>query len=411
MGPRLDGNNDLSIGYAIVVDPDGELSKEPSVPVSKLAQAPVVSKSEQVWFPLMGVIGSIVDVPPLLPEPVEPPGPPEPPPPVVAIGLTPAHPNPTASVRARGKFGNRLEELDEIDEIDKRIVLLRRWGPRLRAAPLSATQGLSTRDYTAPGHRPLATSGAQDWVDATGETVPRWSIMTTPRTSDRNLAPTPLLVVAGLWLSSAAFGIGCGGGLKYKVDDTALDAVPAGERQDVFAAQNEVEIARSEQRTAKSQMDQLDRDLDVAKNEKKQADLEVEKAATEQESANASHDENLANSSKHGKEVADLGVKVSTAKLDWLDQKGDWLKAASKAAEAHQEAAQAKVELEKAKLAKQKGIKPGSDFSVDNYQDQWKDKNDDWQSAKKKADSEEKDTKEREEKWKDISTQQAKMKG
>src|ERR1022692_510032 len=409
MGPRLEGNSDLSIGYAIVVDPDPELSKVPSVPVSKVAQAPLVSKSVQVKFPLMGVMGSVVPPePPWAPEPPEP-GLPEPAVPEVAIGLTPAHPKPAARMRAsaRGKFGNKLEE----DEIDKRIVLLRRWGPRLREAPLCATQGLSTRDYTAAGRWPLANSDAQDWVDATGEPVPRWSIMNTPRTGDRNPARTPLLFLAGLCLTGAAFGIGCGGGLKYKVDDTALDAVPAGERQDVFAAQNEVEIARSEQRTAKSQMDQLDRDLDVAKNEKKQADLEVEKAATEQESANASHDENRANSAKHGKEVADLGVKVSSAKLDWLDQKADWLKAASKAAEAHQEAAHAKVELEKAKLAKQKGIKPGNDFSVGNYEDQWKDKNDDWQSAKKKADSQEKDTKEREQKWKDISTQQAKMKG
>jgi hypothetical protein len=214
-----------------------------------------------------------------------------------------------------------------------------------------------------------------------------------------------LLFAIGLGLA------GCGGGLKYKVDDTSLDAVPSSERQDVFAAQNEVEIAHSEQRTAKSQLEQLERDLDVAKNEKKQADLEVEKAATEQESANASHDENRANASRHGKEVADVGVKVAQAKLDWLDEKEDWLKLASRAADAHQDAALAKVELEKAKLAKQKGIKPSGDFSFDNYQDQWKDKNDDWQSAKKKADAEEKDTKEREEKWKSASAEQGKMKG
>ena len=45
------------------------------------------------------------------------------------------------------------------------------------------------------------------------------------------------------------------------------------------------------------------------------------------------------------------------------------------------------MELEKAKLAQQKGIKPSGDFAVGNFEDQWKDKNDDWQSAKKKADS------------------------
>jgi hypothetical protein len=237
-------------------------------------------------------------------------------------------------------------------------------------------------------------------------------IMTISPTGARNRVVTPLLLAAGVWLAGAALTLaGCGGGLKYKVDDTALDAVPAGERQDVFAAQNEVEIAHSEQRTAQNQLEQLDRDLDVAKTEKQQADLEVQKAATEQESANASHDENRANASRHGKEVADEGVTAAQAKLDWLGEKKDWLKAASKAADAHQDAALAKVELEKAKLAKQKGIKPSGDFSVGNYEDQWKDKNDDWQSAKKKADSEEKDAKSSEEKWKNASAAQAKMKG
>jgi hypothetical protein len=223
------------------------------------------------------------------------------------------------------------------------------------------------------------------------------------RLSFRQVSPLALLCVIGI--------AGCGGGLKYKVDDSAIDSISAGDKQDIFAAQNDVEIARSEQRTVKTQLDELDRERAVAKNEKDQAALEVEKSGTEQESANASHDENRANAARHGKEVADMGVKVSDTKLEWLDQKGDWLKASSRAADAHEGAAQAKVELAKAKLAQQKGIKPSGDFSVGNFEDQWKDKNDDWQSAKKKADSEQKSTQEREAKWKDISTQQAKMKG
>ena len=205
---------------------------------------------------------------------------------------------------------------------------------------------------------------------------------------------------------------GCGGGLKYTVDDSSLDAVPAGERQDVFAAQNDVEIARSEQRTAKSQLEAAGaRSFDVAKNEKNQADLEVEKAPTEQEGANASHDENRANASRHGKEVADLGVKAAQAKLDWLDEKEDWLKAASQRRRRASGCGAGQGGARKSQARQAKGIKPSGDFSVDNYQDQWKDKNDDWQSAKKKADSEEKDTKEREEKWKSVSAEQGKMKG
>src|SRR5580692_1112971 len=90
----------------------------------------------------------------------------------------------------------------------------------------------------------------------------------------------------------------CGGGLKYRVDDGALDAVPAGERQGVFTAQNDLEVAKSEQRTADSQLESLDRDKDIAKTEKQQASLEVEKATAEQEGAVQSRDENRANAAK-----------------------------------------------------------------------------------------------------------------
>lgn len=228
--------------------------------------------------------------------------------------------------------------------------------------------------------------------------------LSTPhRVSPLGISPLVLLCVIGV--------VGCGGGLKYKIDDSAIDSVSSGEKQDIFAAQNDLEVAHSEQRTVKTQIDELDRERSVAKNEKEQAALEVEKAGTEQESANASHDENRANGARHGKEIADMGVKVSATKMEWLDEKEDWLNASAQAADAHAVAAQAKIELAKAKLAQQKGIKPSGDFSVGNFEDQWKDKNDDWQSAKKKADSKQKSTQEHEAKWKDISAQQAKMKG
>ena len=53
----------------------------------------------------------------------------------------------------------------------------------------------------------------------------------------RRLSPLGLLCVIGI--------AGCGGGLKYKVDDSAIDSISSGEKQDVFAAQNDLEVARS----------------------------------------------------------------------------------------------------------------------------------------------------------------------
>ena len=218
-----------------------------------------------------------------------------------------------------------------------------------------------------------------------------------------------LLLAVFVLVGAAATG--CSSGLKYKVDDAALDSVGSGEKQGVFNAKNDIEIARSEIRNADSKLEALDRDRDVAKNEKKQAELEIDKAATEEESAVAARDENRHNAAKHGKEVAAFGVKVADSKLEWLDQKEDALKADRKAAEAHQKAAEAKTELEKAKLAQQKNIKPDSDFSVGDFEGQYKDKNSDWESAKKDAASEGKKAAEREQKWKDLVAQQAKMRG
>jgi hypothetical protein len=250
---------------------------------------------------------------------------------------------------------------------------------------------------------------------ATIATIPAYGANVAARFRDAPEFVTMLAMRNARWilvtLLLVAALTACGGALKYHVDDGALDAVPAGDRQGVFAAQNELEIAKSEQRTADSQLESLDRDKDIAKTEKQQASLEVEKATAEQEGAVQSRDENRANASRHGKDAADLGVKAADAKLDWLDEKKDWLKASRAAADAHVLAAQAKVEYEKAKVAQAKGIKPDSDFSVGNYQDQWKDKNSDWESAKKKATSEEKDCKDSEKKWQDLVAQHQKMSG
>jgi hypothetical protein len=377
-----------------------------SLPVLKEgAPAGHVLRSVQVKLPLIGVMGTGPDPPaPVLPPVwLLPPLPLllPPAPVVVAFGLTPAHPIAAAAPNDRVITHNRL------DAVCRRIGLLRRFGDRGRGATQMPRPARISEAPTILRAAPQSQSG-QGALDAAAGAGRRWAIMTTiHRLSLRlrmsQVSPLALLCVMGI--------AGCGGGLKYKVDDSAIDSVSSGEKQDVFAAQNDLEVARSEQRTVKTQLDELDRERSVAKNEKEQASLEVEKAGTEQESANASHDENRANAAHHTKEIADLGVKVSAAKMEWLDEKEDWLKASAKAADAHEAAAQAKVELAKAKLAQQKGIKPSGDFSVANFEDQWKDKNDDWQSAKKKADSEQKSTQEREAKWKEISTQQAKMKG
>src|SRR3954465_11497707 len=106
------------------------------------------------------------------------------------------------------------------------------------------------------------------------------------RPAHDSLMRTSLWLIMSAWL--VAGGAGCSSGMKYKVDDAALDNVSASEKQGGFAPKNEGGGARSELPPANTKREAIDRDRDVAKNEKKQAELEVEKAATEEESAVAS---------------------------------------------------------------------------------------------------------------------------
>ena len=206
-------------------------------------------------------------------------------------------------------------------------------------------------------------------------------------------------------------GGGGGGGGEHTNPLAGPHPVPAPAGRGGWVRGREAERGGGGRRTANSALESLERDTDVAGKEKEQAQLEIEKAISEQEGAKASRDENQANAAAHNKDVADLGVKVVEAKLDWLSEKKDWLKQVRRAAESHVEAAKAKVEFEKAKVAQQKGIKPSGDFDASNYEGQWKSKNSDWQSEKKDAESEEKDAKKKEEHWRDLATQFQKLKG
>ncbi len=206
-------------------------------------------------------------------------------------------------------------------------------------------------------------------------------------------------------------GAGCGGGMQYTVDDGALDQIPAGERQAVFDARREVELAQGERRTAEVQLEALERDADIADKERAQAELEVEKSAAEMQGASASKDMNRMNTAGRNKEIASMGVKVAEAKIDFLEEKEEWLEQSREAALLHVQAANAKVELEKARVAQQKGIKPSDDFNLGRFESQWKDKNSDFESARKDAASLEKDAKEMEQKWQNLSTQYAQMRG
>lgn len=163
--------------------------------------------------------------------------------------------------------------------------------------------------------------------------------------------------------------IGCGGGgAKYHVNDNALAGASVQEKQGVLAAQQEKDVAKTEQEKAKSDLGTVENQLDVAENEYKQAKLTLDNAKLGQKSVEASGDVNGKQKAINDVRVAQLGVKASDAKVDWLSKKRKWIKAQRDAADDHYAAADSRMELEKAKLAQQKGIKPSDDFNVMNFE-------------------------------------------
>src|SRR5450432_61014 len=72
------------------------------------------------------------------------------------------------------------------------------------------------------------------------------------------------------------------GGMRYTIDDAVLEPIPTEQRQAVLQARQELEHAEGEERAARSELEEVDRDQDLAAEENQQAELEVEKAVAQQ---------------------------------------------------------------------------------------------------------------------------------
>jgi chromosome segregation ATPase len=183
------------------------------------------------------------------------------------------------------------------------------------------------------------------------------------------------------------FLIACGGGgAKYKVDDVALAQIPVAEKQSIFAAENEISVAKSEHGKALADAQAVDHDLDIADKEQDQAKLETQKAKLESQAAEQSHDMNRVGAATRELKIADVGERAASAKVDWLSRKKKWFKALADVAEYRIAVAQSKVELEKARLAVAKNIKPSDDFKIDNFAQDYAKRTKEWQEEKRDAD-------------------------
>ena len=201
-------------------------------------------------------------------------------------------------------------------------------------------------------------------------------------------------------------GSGCGGHTaKYKFDDVALASVPMTEKQPIFAAEQEVSVAKAKRQAAEADVRSTEHEIDLAKLEREQAKLTTQTAKLEADAAEKSHDMNRQAPASDKKRLADLGERAATAKVDMLDQKRKWQNELVEVADAQIDAALSHVEFEKAKLAAAKNIRPTKDFNPDQFTA-------DFEKRKREVDEEQKEADEKKEKlerltqsWKDLDTQ------
>jgi len=180
---------------------------------------------------------------------------------------------------------------------------------------------------------------------------------------------------------------GCGGGgAKYHVDDNSLASASVQEKQGILAADQEKEVAKTEQQKAEADLKNVDNELSIAENDYKSTKLQLDTAKLNQKAAETSGDENKKRQSMHDMRIAELGVKAADAKVDWLNKKRKWIKSQRDAADDHFAAADSRVELEKAKLAQQKGIKPSKDFDIMNFESDNMKKQQQYSSSRMDAD-------------------------
>lgn len=179
------------------------------------------------------------------------------------------------------------------------------------------------------------------------------------------MRPACLLLTFGLFTGCAS------GGAKYKIDDIALAQVPIGEKQAIFAAENDISVARSSEQKAIADRDAVGSEIEIADKEFDQARLEVQKVQIERDAAQKAQDQNRVAAAEKQRQIAASGERMVSARLDWLRKKKRHQQALVDAAAAHVSAAQAKVELEKARLAAAKNIKPTADFAIDPFSQQY----------------------------------------
>ncbi len=186
----------------------------------------------------------------------------------------------------------------------------------------------------------------------------------------------------------------CGGGgesrpgpLSHHLDEMHIARIDMAERQAVFQAQNDYQVARGEQAKAIADADDNRTKISVAENERKQAELGEQSAKQKLANAEQSADLNRINNAKGELRIAEMKRRAAEQKVTALKAKRQWLKKWGLYTEENMYAQEAKYELAKARLAREKNIQPRG-FRFGDYEAQAGDRSRRAQRSKAFADQE-----------------------
>lgn len=199
-----------------------------------------------------------------------------------------------------------------------------------------------------------------------------------------------------LWLALLVAAMAaCGGSsgpkrpqpLSHHFDEYHIARVPIAERQDVFKAQNDYQIAKGEYMTAQTKLEDNATRTEVAKNELKQALLAEDSAKSKLKNAESTGDMNRVNTAKADQRAAEMARRAADQKLAAVKAEKKWLQKYILYAEEQMYAQEAKFELAKAQVAQQKNIRPKG-FAMPPYKEQYDQRSREAQRSKALADQE-----------------------
>ena len=209
---------------------------------------------------------------------------------------------------------------------------------------------------------------------------------------------------------------GCGGGevapgpLRYTLDDMHLAPVPLAEKQAVIDARQEYDIAQMENAKAMSDMDELNLKLAVARNDLDKAMLDERSAQANKREAQKSADMTKRNNAERGAITAELGRKAADAKIAYVNAQRGYMKQVLRYTLRNMYAKQARFEQAKAKVAQAKNIRPIG-FEPANFDQQVKERSEEAQRAKSKADQEMQNAEAKRKEWEKREQEAASARG